>query len=217
MGVMDCRRRILMAQDGFIPPGYQRYDYLQTVRSKSYFDSGVAGNNDSIKIDATLVPYTHSSYSPILGNYNGDNQETCWMLRYGGVEKQLNFVLNTNKVSGGSYNLNVDDNTVVGKRLKIHMEKGFAVVNNNGDEFSCTITGDAPISTLNIYIGNYAAPVNYGAYTRFYSVKIFKSGVITRNYVPVVRKSDSKPGFYDTVNHTFNPSIGSADFVAGND
>lgn len=216
MDVMGIRRAIIAGQDQFIPPEYQKYDYLQTDAYKSYIDTGVAGNDDSIKIDLTLVPYTQGNYYPILGNYNGNNQNSCWMLRYGGNARQLSFVLNNNKVTS-SYLLAVDDSTVVGKKLKIHMEKGYAVVDNNGNEYSCTTTGSETQSTLNIYIGNYATPVTYGAYNRLYAVKISKGGVLVRNYVPCYRKLDNKAGFYDTVKCTFNPSIGTSDFVAGND
>ena len=50
-------------------------------------------------------------------------------------------------------------------------------------------------------------------YYYYYYVKIWDGETLVRHYVPVKRLSDDKYGFYDMVNGTFNPSIGSSDFT----
>mgnify|MGYP007122046486 CR=1 FL=1 len=76
------------------------------------------------------------------------------------------------------------------------------------------------ISTKNICIGSVSTTntSGYATKARFYgSFKIFKQNELIRDYYPCVRLSDNTAGFFDVVNRTFNPSIGSVDFIAGND
>ena len=48
---------------------------------------------------------------------------------------------------------------------------------------------------------------------RLYSLVFKNGGSISANYVPCVRKSDSKPGMYDTVSKTFYTNAGTGEFI----
>jgi hypothetical protein len=50
-------------------------------------------------------------------------------------------------------------------------------------------------------------------YYYYYYVKIWDGETLVRNYVPAKRLADNVYGFYDTVNSTFNPSIGDNGFT----
>lgn len=215
---MELRRRILTEQSTFIPPSYQLYDYLVRSNGNSYIDTGVAGNDNSIKLEFAFMPLNATIYGTLLGNYDGNNQHTCWMLRGGGNTKQINFVANNRKVASSS-SLTCDVNSVNNYKIKTIIEYGTCNITCDGIDYSLSPTSDdSDVSTKNIYIGNYATVGTSNYSCRFYSgFKIWKNGKLIRNYMAVVRKLDSKAGYYDTVNHTFNPSIGSADFTAGND
>ena len=52
---------------------------------------------------------------------------------------------------------------------------------------------------------------------RIRSFKFWSGDTLLRDYKPCIRLSDNKPGFYDLVNQTFNPSIGAKDFIPGYD
>ena len=103
------------------------------------------------------------------------------------------------------------------------MEYGFGTLKYQDATYSISPVADSGYETsaLNIYIGKNGPNASNSTTVpsnRFHDyVKIWKQGSLVRNYIPCYRKSDNKAGFYDTVNHTFNPSIGSAEFVAGND
>ena len=48
---------------------------------------------------------------------------------------------------------------------------------------------------------------------KIYQCKIYASGVLVRNYIPVIRNSDNKPGMYDVLNKTFYVNSGTGEFV----
>ena len=218
MDMMGIRRAILMNADQ-LPPGYQEYDYVQTVSAKSYADTGVPGNDDTIQIDCTFQVQSTANWSPIFGSYNGNNQTTCWFLRQGGNPYAINFTSNWGKVSGGSTSIALNVSTIAGVKIAAHMELGKLAITYNGTKDAKTqVIERATPSILNIFIGNFATPQNYYSPTRFYGpFRIWSGGKLVRDYRPAVRLRDSKAGFYDMVNYTFNPSIGTAEFVAGND
>ena len=46
-------------------------------------------------------------------------------------------------------------------------------------------------------------------------MKIWDNGTLTRDFVPVIRKSDNKPGMWDKVTRTFYTNAGSGEFNYG--
>ena len=48
---------------------------------------------------------------------------------------------------------------------------------------------------------------------KVYSIKVSKHNTMLANYIPCVRKSDSKPGMYDIVSKTFYTNAGTGEFI----
>jgi len=46
-------------------------------------------------------------------------------------------------------------------------------------------------------------------------MKITENGTVVRHFFPCYRKSDMKPGMYDTVNGVFYTNAGSGEFILG--
>ena len=160
------------------------------------------------------------NYAAMMGNTAGESY-SGWRFIQGTTAniKYFHFSCNNRKL-GSSYSVTVSNvDTIVGNRFDVHMEYGMGYVISKGVKYSLSPPSDGTeVSTNNIAIGN-SAPTTGGSATngvhRFYYFRIYKQNKLIRDYIPVVRKSDSKAGFYDLVNNTFNPSIGSRDFVAG--
>ena len=78
------------------------------------------------------------------------------------------------------------------------------------------VLGDS--NTTNIGIGNAkfapASAYNESHIVTWYGFRVWKDDTLIRDYVPCVRMSDMKAGFYDKVNHTFNPSVAQSEFFA---
>ena len=207
-----------------LPPAYTRCDYLQTVGCASNIDTGVEGNDDTIEIDFGIEVLSKGNYSPIFGNNDGEDK-TCWRLIQSTTNNvdRFHFTLNDKKAGASPAVVITGIDTIVNKKFRVHMEYGDGYIEYNNIKYyvNSHITDSSEKSTNTIYIGkngpdygnNASLPSN-----RFHDFfKIKKQGKLVRYYIPCIRKSDSKAGFYDLINHTFNPSIGSVDFVAGND
>lgn len=208
----------------FIPPAYKKYDYIQTTGTASYFNTGVAGNDNTIQMDFTIMALGKGSYSGgIVGNHDTE-QLKCWRFIQGSASNYNGYCMTlNNRRAGSSSTASVTAiDSIINKKIKAHMEYGYGYLEYNNVKYSITPANDTyDTSTLNIAIG-INGPTKTGSKTaishRFYgSFKIRKGGKLIRNYFPVVRKYDGKVGFFDTVNGTFNPSIGTAEFKIGVD
>lgn len=68
-------------------------------------------------------------------------------------------------------------------------------------------------SSLPIYVAGPAASSGANKSAKTFSSKIWKNGTLIQNLIPCVRKSDSKPGMYDTVTKTFYTNAGTGEFI----
>ena len=70
-----------------------------------------------------------------------------------------------------------------------------------------------------IFGGNYTGTINYKSSIMLYELKISDNDKIIADFVPVYRRSDSKPGLYDLVNGEFytNAATSGNDFTFGPD
>ena len=73
------------------------------------------------------------------------------------------------------------------------------------DETSVTLTTSATSVGYNLclFARNNAGTLEQYCSARIYGGQIYKSGVLTRNFIPVQRISDNAIGLYDDVNGTF--------------
>lgn len=214
----------------FLPPGYQKVDYLRTYGHDARIDTGVQGDDHTLQFDTEFMFTTiNNSYIGIFGNYKDENTSKVWRCILPNIntypDPAFLYVTPGNGTPGGTYSSTTvsypygSGSSILNKKITVHMEYGLCLttgsttVRNTPSEK----TGAAE-NNRNIAIGaSYTTSTGGTTTARIYFFKIHSHGKLIRNYVPCYRKSDNKAGFYDTVNHTFNPSIGSAEFVAGND
>ena len=192
MDMMELRRRIIAAQE--LPPQYKKVDSIWSYRYGGQIDTGVAGADD-LKIQAVYMIDFFASYSGLFGNYISETTN-CWRLI---TSVKIGDDIKNRKITAVfdyvSVTFITDDNTYTGSTL------GKPVGDSN---------------TTNIGIGNARYVPNSGYYesdiVTWYGFRIWKNNVLIRDYVPCVRMSDSKAGFYEKVNRTFNQSTGKSDF-----
>ena len=215
-------RRLLMS-NGPLPPLYKKCDYLQTTGYNSRIDTGVYGDDATLVFDFDYATIERAAYGAAFGNHVNDNTRAWRLINPSSSITRYYYAGAYNRRAGSSLNVYVvpEGETFVGKRVNFHMSVG-SVTATYGD-FSYTATSEADtttaISTRNIAIGS-GSPTQSGSNAlvgRFWHFKIWSQNELIRNYIPCVRMSDNKPGFYDIVNNTFNPSIGTVDFIAGYD
>lgn len=221
MDIVTLRRSILQ-NEGHLPPMYVEYDWLETPYNSAgyaYIDTGVAGNNNDLKLIFDYMALERRSYGRIIGSWNSEDN-TCWrLLQYSGTTETVYYLFTANnRKAGSSYSIQAapTGGSIVGYKAHIELEYG-----------KCTTpiaTKTAPddgsaVSDRTISIGTrYPGDTSNGcAKGRFYRFRIYDSSSLIRDYHPCIRLKDNKAGFYDIINHTFNPSLSTIDFIAGND
>lgn len=226
MDVMALRRAI-MTRDGLsLPPEYQRVDYLQRSGNNARIDTGVPGNDVTLAFDFTYMALELLDWLMTVGNYVNETTR-CWRFMHHQTQYPRHYLISTPARKANSSTsfaaVSAATGTVVGHKTHVHLSyAAYSFESDDGTTGSGTQAEDTSgdMSTRNIAIGSSHPGAGGSATTkgRFYGeFKIWRGGVLIRNYVPCSRRSDSRAGFYDTVNGTFNPSIGNTEFIAGND
>lgn len=204
-----CGSAVVWERGGSIlPPGYTQKRYLQSS-GEQVIDTGYTPQTDVLRIEARIM-YGQSRDKII-------------------VQSRL-FGLWTNSALLYLYtNSNSDALFTTGSQLQNNQIFEFVAENNATqklvqiDETQYTNTNAAQVADTNnpIYLlgGKYsnAQPISNFDYFytgRMYYCKIYDNGVLVRDFIPAVRDSDSKPGFYDLVTDQFFINAGTgADFT----
>lgn len=176
---MSIRRGIIDAQDQFLPPEYQRVEYLSRTNTYvgPYCELGYQlYTGDTISIESKNVDNPTgteqgfagtSSYSPIIEFYYYVSRR----------QPQL-----YTSPSG-----------------KAELVSAYASDDESPDNITARLKEDIIFQFIGVYRTN-----KYLFSGRIYSITIKDSdGIMKYNLVPCYRKSDNEPGFYETVHHVF--------------
>ena len=96
------------------------------------------------------------------------------------------------------------------------LKSGTQTLTVNGSTFSGTVSGTSNGKNYWLFGMNRNGSLNQGSALIMYSTKLYKDGVMVRDFVPARRNSDNELGMYDTVSGQFFTNAGTGDFVAGN-
>lgn len=185
---------------------YEELEYLEATGIQ-YIDTGILAGSD-IKAEVKYKPTNTSAAYCALGGRDfssGDNRNAFGIWANVSGKTRFDFqsasVLSTLGSSTSSWNIAIKD--------------GVKNYFNGTQEESNTTTTFA--STRNMYLfamfsgssvtGNMVGSIAY--------CRIWKAGVLVRDFIPAKRNSDSVIGMYDRVSGTFFTNSGSDDFTAG--
>lgn len=129
---------------------------------------------------------------------------------------------NIYKFCSGEYDVR-NTSFVAGTKLKIIVDKTTKSITgeNNSQTVTETFSNDfAPTSSIYpLIIGGcwniYSDKFYGGGKGKIYNFKFSQNGVLQGNFVPCYRKSDNKPGLYDTVRKQFFTNAGTGEFITG--
>lgn len=199
-----------------LPSGYTEVEYLENVSpNKAYIDTNFAPNQNT-KVVADLQYVTTNTHPRAFGCgmwnstgyiFNAENgigaSNTEWKWKFGAngnnwlaTGVQTDFNRHTVEISNG--NLYIDNNLITSTTVT-----SFQISDNIG------IFGFISNGTLG---GQSAGEYMFG---KFYSFKIYDNGTLVRDFVPAMRDSDSKYGFYDIIGNSFYLSPNGNTFVGG--
>lgn len=225
-----AERRMMLNDKDIIPPAYTRYDYLQGSGGKTRIDTGVSGDDTTLRIQTEFaVVSMNEDYSCVFSNYLNESNAYIWRCILTKLASYPNndalYVTCGNGAASGTNGGTKlirpcgSGNSIINQKVYLDMTYGSCYYRSGNISGTVTsATKQCDTNTRTIAIGAiHAGASGYTSPFKYYSFRMYSQGTMIRNYVPVVRKTDNKAGFYDTINHTFNPSIGSVDFIAGND
>lgn len=198
--------------------GYTELEYIESSGTQ-YIDTGFKLNNNSrviIEYMITQYPTNFSSGITTFGARYAYNN-TQFMV-YSPINRATSMA-----ITYGSYAQFKEVYNILNNKITIDMNKNVANWSVGSDSYSKTFTsytfqtqGNCYIFKTNYYNEypntNGLDPNQTDGKMRFYSMKIYDNGVLVRDYIPVCRNYDFKPGLYDIVNQVFYTNAGSGEF-----
>ena len=203
--------------DIYLPKEYQRIEYLEAT-GKQYIYTNIPIQSP-FTIDADFM-YTSNTGDQCLicAGYNQDNRNIR-IGAFGLYGQNLQ-----NYYSGYWYAGTIYPN--LRYKMRAQLEEGLQITTNSGIEINRATrrhnSTDIPIDKTRGNFGIFCmyrnqAPVYY-CYVKLYSMKLYgETDSIVGNFIPCYRKSDNKPGMYDTVSQTFFTNQGTGEFICGPD
>lgn len=178
-----------------IPEGYVQLKAI--YMGNSYINSGYNVNeNTEIKIDVSISG-TDGSYRELFGVEPS-------LVFYTRASGQSAFVVNSDTIFGDL----IPTNT----RLTVETGSNWLKWTTDISEYTYTATGTSVSSSAQeLYFNTMSrsgAPVDYALAT-WYSIKIYESGVLVHDFVPVHRTDLNLTGFYDVIGDMFAQCQGS--------
>ena len=202
------RRRELLTMQSELPSAYRKVEYLQSSGTQ-YFWTDV-NVQDGLTVESVQTIAAGNDSYLFGGAANADNERSnfngFYVLRLQGAYP----------VSYYNAGQNLAYDTVY--RIKTTHEDGIATTYVDGNLFHSLVrSGTVPETGAKcVCFGaramTGAALTGYLYKGKVYSVKVNKGNELLANYIPCVRKSDSKPGMYDTVSKTFYTNAGTGEF-----
>lgn len=184
-----------------IPSEYQQVEYIES-KGGQYIDTGYTIQFSDIELNAILEWSKLNNERQLTG---GDNVQ--WI------------GINGNKWDLGSTNGTVATNVRYDCRLQVTYgsDGKYATLYVN-DNTMVSYSGAATAIQRNrhtIFGLRTVYGVQYNCYCKMFSYSIKDGGELRFNGIPCYRKSDNKPGMYDTVRGIFLTNGGTGEFTVG--
>lgn len=198
-----------------VPAEYQPVEYLEST-GMQYIDTGVSAPNGFRGIMNVSITTQVASYQFFAG---AEAISDPWKRNFFGVNSSLQYHLGTysNTISTMSATINtfylLDVSTISGNRY----------YKSDGIDTMTVTDNTTPLTDRNLYI---FAINSHGSVMYYSKIKIKQfllyneNNTLVRNFIPVKRITDNKPGLYDTINDVFYTNANTSatqDFTVGND
>jgi len=206
-GWVDVEKRTM-------PSGYKQLLWVSTD-SKAYVNTGIAGDNDNLKITTVFNMSAYIDWGAIYGNYVGDSYNVTRLVQ---GSSDACSCCNLNVKSNNSGNQLNYDVFHINRPHMVIQSKNSVIYNGTTINISGKARGTA--NSGHIALGNRSmtnpnTTRNIGLCIYTHKIEDTSLSSVLCDYVACVRESDSKAGFYDFVSNAFIPSATSSDFTAG--
>ena len=175
---------------------YQEVEYLESTGTQ-YIDTGYFPNsNTKVEIKFMGLDNNPTGALPLFGaRKNAENKSFTVFYTTGSIGR-----IDYGVYSGANPTIKFNNNTIytfIKDKEKNYLD-GVYINSNDPIDFSC----DYSLYLNNVNTSGSSFSKLFSS--RLYYTKIYDDGSLARNLVPVIRKSDNKPGMLDLANHNDN-------------
>lgn len=204
----NFRRRLMCVQQhGGLPAGYQEVEYIENTGTQ-YIDTGyIPDYTKDIDIEVISTPSVLNSRYCLLSNYS--------------TSRHLSLELQHNKGRCFYNNGNVDSSigTMSTTTPNVYLfsydatNKKYNLTFNNETKTGNMNATETSEASMLAFVDQAKRYYTFNKSIKIHSIKISENGILIRKFVPCYRKSDYKPGLYDTVTKEFYTNQGSGEFL----
>ena len=205
--LIEIGMKDIQLNDVLIKNGYKKLEYIESTGTQ-YINTGVIANQDTgfdiIFLTKNLISRNPSEYGSVFGAREASKKRELQLTTFSNISAEVGTI----RFGINSYNAGLGDITEI-KHITL-MQKSY----RNNNDFSINVEGEftTPKSLTVFALNNNDSVIQYGK-LRLYSFKLYDGNTIIRNFIPCLRKSDNKPGLYDTVNNQFYTNSGTDEFL----
>lgn len=185
-----------------LPSGYQEVEYLESTGTQ-YIDTNVVINSNSKMV-------CENQFTDTSAQLNGVYTSSAMRFQFGILSDKFYIGLGS---KSQYFNLPADTS----KHIWVNdlLNKTCSIDTETYSDSSITSTSNILKFLLFVRTNSSETNRDYYCKERIYSCQIYDNNVIIRNFIPCYRKSDNKPGLYDSVNKVFYTNQGSDEFILG--
>lgn len=200
-----CGKTKILGSESLVPKEYRQVEYIQSSESQ-WIDTGVYGNLNIMGY-VDLEPSAASPKYPIGSGIQSNLG--YWGICFQSIGSIQYYIGDGSYANPSTYTQGTRYKILINDNKKFYLDNELVVDYNTYTTKNYTRNNTKTI----ILFGFNWSSISLGSF-KFYNCKLWDNGILIRNFIPVVRKSDSKPGMYDRVNGVFYTNQGSgADFT----
>jgi hypothetical protein len=194
---MDNDKNVVSEKKEKIEPhvtnDYQEVEYLESTGTQYIDTEAKIFKNNNHEIVISFEPTSFYNYVTLWGtNYDADTFE-AWIYSTGNIAGRYNLIR-----YGNDTLLNLNEKYTA-KFIKKNSNLSFYLNDELKQSNVPTVNNKSVDSSLYLF----KSGQDYGKY-KLINVKLYSDDNLIRNLVPVIRKSDNKPGLLDLANKTNN-------------
>ena len=190
-----------------VPKEYTQVDYLEATGTQ-YIDTNFKPNQDT-SLYVTFDTSNDDRSAQFIAGARTTSETKGYTLLY--------WKTNSKKMYSayGAGNIQSNYQYILGEKISLFLDKNKYYINNvlytthTYTNFQCDY--NLALFTVN-NSGTFDSQRLYG---KIYECKIYDNNKLIRNFIPVIRNSDCKPGMYDTEMQIFYTNQGTGEFLYG--
>ena len=184
-----------------LPSEYQRVEYLESTGTQ-WIDTGIIPTTETVS-QIKLKVLQSNGYN-IYGYYIGQNVSYRFFLTNSRFYFDFPDKSRAQSISGTG---------VINEIYELELGNRY-IKNLLNDNYYVKLSPSSFECSNSLKLNNSGVSTAF-AKVYWYYVKIYEEDIPVRNLIPCYRRSDSKPGMYDTVSGTFYTNSGTGEFILG--